>query len=557
MDLFKYNDNSKNKFSDNYYRAALVEAIVETLTPVVSAVSRTGINQVSSESLSSETKLILDEITRYLNMEKLLPCYHFTVTVSCLKAFRHLQKMGHLPNNPKFFQHYTQYGLFRTVRVTAVEALVDIIKVEQQKDYLMFLLNLVEYDPVPSFRYDVLRLLTENPPISNNDSRSPLNTEEILEKIWTLMNTTLAFDTRLRAACVDMYYAFYGKQRPSCLPKSDFSFTVKNFKNGQKTIVNSNLQEDNGHLFVSKETETYQPNLDFDQAFKRKLPLEDSEIDDFDEKFNREKRFKNFDFDNQYSEEKSDLPTGLAKDTANEDYESNVNDQEEEGEIGKLDRSQFSTADTSNLPQTQQDSQSRHSDYYYQDPESNDNYTATQYKSTFSAHHENSNTARSGFNSPLQSNSNLNEDAQDYPPSNLDQLHDQQQSSDQIAEQQQMPLTFSLSKFGLHQSTSTSTGEVVREKVKEKKNKSKDRDKDEHGSKEHKKKKKKKHKKHKHKSKDKSKDQPDTSYSASNTTTTATINTPSLQLASALLKTDSQLVMSASDSSNQSAPNTP
>ena len=36
LDLFKYNDNSPNKFSDNYYRAAMVEALGETVTPVVS-----------------------------------------------------------------------------------------------------------------------------------------------------------------------------------------------------------------------------------------------------------------------------------------------------------------------------------------------------------------------------------------------------------------------------------------------------------------------------------------------------------------------------------------
>ena len=36
LDLFKYNDNSKNTFSDNYYRAAMVEALGETVTPVVS-----------------------------------------------------------------------------------------------------------------------------------------------------------------------------------------------------------------------------------------------------------------------------------------------------------------------------------------------------------------------------------------------------------------------------------------------------------------------------------------------------------------------------------------
>lgn len=38
FDLFKYNENMKNSLSDNYYRAALIEALGNTVTPVVSLV---------------------------------------------------------------------------------------------------------------------------------------------------------------------------------------------------------------------------------------------------------------------------------------------------------------------------------------------------------------------------------------------------------------------------------------------------------------------------------------------------------------------------------------
>ena len=36
LDLFKYNDNMKNRLSDNYYRASLIQALGNTVTPVVS-----------------------------------------------------------------------------------------------------------------------------------------------------------------------------------------------------------------------------------------------------------------------------------------------------------------------------------------------------------------------------------------------------------------------------------------------------------------------------------------------------------------------------------------
>ena len=74
---------------------------------------------------------VLEEVTRCLNLEKLLPCYHHTVTISCLKAIRRLQKNGHLPSDPTLFQTYAQYGHFMEIRLAALEALVDYVKGER------------------------------------------------------------------------------------------------------------------------------------------------------------------------------------------------------------------------------------------------------------------------------------------------------------------------------------------------------------------------------------------------------------------------------------------
>ncbi|CAG0909667.1 unnamed protein product, partial [Cyprideis torosa] len=38
FDLFKYNDNRKNMFSDCYYRAALIDALGESITPSLNPV---------------------------------------------------------------------------------------------------------------------------------------------------------------------------------------------------------------------------------------------------------------------------------------------------------------------------------------------------------------------------------------------------------------------------------------------------------------------------------------------------------------------------------------
>lgn len=65
------------QFSDNYYRAELIDALANSVTPAVSVN-----NEVRTlDNLNPDVRLILEEITRFLNMEKLLPSYRHTITV--------------------------------------------------------------------------------------------------------------------------------------------------------------------------------------------------------------------------------------------------------------------------------------------------------------------------------------------------------------------------------------------------------------------------------------------------------------------------------------------
>lgn len=223
LDLFKYNENSKNKFSDNYYRAALIDALAETITPVISVMPHTGLS-ITADSLSSDTKLILEEITRCLNLEKLLSSYKYTVTVACLKAIRKLQKMGHLPNYPLLFREYAAYGMFIDVRLAALEALVDFTSADGREEDLNFLLDIVENDPIPAVQFQVLRMLTEKPPFQGSDA-NPLNTEQLVERLWKFLNCGTAHDSLIRCAVMDLYHTLYGLKRPTVLSSPDAGTT--------------------------------------------------------------------------------------------------------------------------------------------------------------------------------------------------------------------------------------------------------------------------------------------------------------------------------------------
>uniref|UniRef100_A0A336MKX7 Transcription initiation factor TFIID subunit 2 n=1 Tax=Culicoides sonorensis TaxID=179676 RepID=A0A336MKX7_CULSO len=215
LDLFKYNDNTKNHYSDNYYRAALVDALGNSITPVVQMLQQ-GNKTITGENLSSDTKLILEEVTRILNLEKYLPSYKYSVSVSCLKVIRKLQKCGHLPSLPKIYRTYAEYGNYIDVRIAALECLVDFVKVDGRWEDFDHLLQIIEKDPDPAVRHALARLIIENPPFEKGHHHR-LNKEELVERLWNDMNSEFSNDTRLRCDMVDMYYALYGTKRPSCM----------------------------------------------------------------------------------------------------------------------------------------------------------------------------------------------------------------------------------------------------------------------------------------------------------------------------------------------------
>ncbi|KAL6435232.1 hypothetical protein ACFW04_005360 [Cataglyphis niger] len=228
MDLFKYNDNSKNRYSDNYYRAALIEALGATVTPVISVQQGTAI---TAESLSIDTKAILEEVTRNLNLEKLLPCYKYTVSVACLKVIRILQKFGHLPSNPHIFRAYAAYGQFIDVRIAALEALVDFTRVDGKWEDLEFLLDMAEMDPHPGIRHRLVRLMVENPPFERAHKHR-LDRPDLVDRIWNLINGMLSHDAKLRCDLVDLYYTLYGTKVPFCLPIPELATIMKPRKAG-------------------------------------------------------------------------------------------------------------------------------------------------------------------------------------------------------------------------------------------------------------------------------------------------------------------------------------
>nr|XP_002126792.1 transcription initiation factor TFIID subunit 2-like [Ciona intestinalis] len=269
--LIKFNDNSKNKYSDNYYRSALVDALNNTITPAVTLQSD---QKVTADSMPMDIHTIVDEVTRFLNLEKHLPSYRYTITISCLRAIRNLQRNGHLPSDIELFKSYAAPGFFRDVRLAAVGCLVDVIKANKNVDELHWLLDLAREDRVAEIKYGIIRALVRNPPFQKGD-KSLLNNAEIVEKLWSYINHETFYDPRLRCEAIDLYFKLFGKGRPQCLPAPQFGVVV-NLKE-KRTQINPNTAHDKrgyeGHDYPRLKRPTSMPMSSYGEDQSNKLTM--------------------------------------------------------------------------------------------------------------------------------------------------------------------------------------------------------------------------------------------------------------------------------------------
>lgn len=215
VELNRYNDNSRNPYSDCYYRAEIIKAMKDTLTP---AIVMRGVASVSS--LPQEVRTVVEEVSRCMNLDTQIPSYKLSVTVACLLAIRRLQKFGFLPVEAGLFYKMASPGRYSQVRLAAIKCLVDYVRGERDPAALEWLFDeIIEKDSsYPRIRYETVRLLIATPPFGRNETSSRLDTPQLVHRLWALMNFGCAGDARLRCAVADLYYSLYGIRRPLCLP---------------------------------------------------------------------------------------------------------------------------------------------------------------------------------------------------------------------------------------------------------------------------------------------------------------------------------------------------
>ncbi|KAI8618332.1 hypothetical protein BC830DRAFT_1109358 [Chytriomyces sp. MP71] len=174
LDLLRFNDNSKNEYSDGYYIAVLINSLCHATIPQKArthqpkqrdrAAAYEGVVEVfdsietsadmplhdDSEFGSDQDKAVFlnahAEVERYLALDRLMASHQNVVTRACLEAILKWMLAGMLPLNLSTFLRYSSYGNYFTIRMVAIDALL-LLDSLQTPDILEYLLMLIDRDP--------------------------------------------------------------------------------------------------------------------------------------------------------------------------------------------------------------------------------------------------------------------------------------------------------------------------------------------------------------------------------------------------------------------------
>ncbi|KAI6238248.1 TATA binding protein associated factor [Aphelenchoides fujianensis] len=219
--LLKFNDNSANRYSDDYYRAFLIGALLTSVTPTEGA----RMKSKEERSRSKQVVMVEEEIVQSLNMDQLRPSYGQVVSCACLRALAKLQLDGHMMTDTAVFWAFAKaQGAFSELRITALGCLVNLVHCTPQLpfvDTIDQLLDLLVDDPNLQIRHAIGRLLVEKPPFRyEQDVVASLNFasnhERLAAKLWALIGD-LSMEPKLRNHLVDLFFLLYSTQTPLVL----------------------------------------------------------------------------------------------------------------------------------------------------------------------------------------------------------------------------------------------------------------------------------------------------------------------------------------------------
>uniref|UniRef100_A0AC35GHD0 Transcription initiation factor TFIID subunit 2 n=1 Tax=Panagrolaimus sp. PS1159 TaxID=55785 RepID=A0AC35GHD0_9BILA len=232
--LLFYNDNSTNRFSDDFLRSSYIEALGRSLT-------QTEKHSADLKNVDEATLTVIEETTRTLNLEMMKPSFGRIILISCLNVICDLQKFGHIPVDLEFFWLYTDpSSSYLHVRVAAILCIVKLIRANNRskwfEDAMPRVIEFIVNDSEPRFIYLSLAKIAEIAPFhfmgesAIKAKNYPINCQKLFDILWTKMNDE-HLDDRIRLLLIDLFYVFYGRDTPEL-----YSEPLPSFNNSRNEI---------------------------------------------------------------------------------------------------------------------------------------------------------------------------------------------------------------------------------------------------------------------------------------------------------------------------------
>ncbi|WFD37120.1 uncharacterized protein MJAP1_000062 [Malassezia japonica] len=127
INLLKYNDNSTNKFVDDFYIASIINALASSLIPADTGALSARTPGIDDEYSDEEVQLreqAISEVERLQELDRLVPSFHNVVTLASIDFQLSLIFANLRPVNLPLFLEYTREGNFTPVRLAAFNALL-------------------------------------------------------------------------------------------------------------------------------------------------------------------------------------------------------------------------------------------------------------------------------------------------------------------------------------------------------------------------------------------------------------------------------------------------
>ncbi|WFD44718.1 hypothetical protein MPSI1_003388 [Malassezia psittaci] len=127
INLLKYNDNSTNKFVDDFYLASIINALASCLIPADTGMLSARTPGIHDEYSPQEVDLreqAITEVERLQELDRLVPSFHNVVTLATLDFHLALVFANLRPVNLPLFLEYTREGNFTPVRLAALNSLL-------------------------------------------------------------------------------------------------------------------------------------------------------------------------------------------------------------------------------------------------------------------------------------------------------------------------------------------------------------------------------------------------------------------------------------------------